>query len=258
MDLKILVCIKQVADAEGPLEVDPGRSWIRDSGKTVYRLNRYDENALEEAHRIKESFPGVTVDAVSVGPARVLASLKKALELGADSAAHIAVDEEQSSPFTVSSLIAGYARSRKYDLILAGVMAEDDMQCMVGPLVAAMLGIPCATAVMKIEIVAGNAVEVECELDGGRREKARLTMPCLVAVQTGINRPRYPTLTNVLRARSQEVVAVHPAGLEPMAQRERAAGMVLPEAGTKGELIGGTIEEKAEKLIEILHGKSLI
>ncbi len=261
--MKILVCVKQVPDAEETLAIDRQGLWITDQDSTVFRMNRFDEFALEEALRIKERFSedaAVCIDSVSVGPPRVRVTLKKSLALGAENAFHIvAAEEGWLSPFDTATLIASLAEGAGYDLILAGVMAEDDMQGLVGSFVAEILGYPCATAVMHQEIEGGGKkIAAEREIEAGRRECLRLDLPAVLTVQSGINLPRYPTLSNVLRAKDQEIVTIAAGRLARLQKRERVVSLSYPETSSKGTFLEGTQRQKARALLQALHAKSFI
>ena len=258
--MKILVCVKQVADMESPVEIAPTGDRVRTDGPVAFRMNRYDEYALEEAVLIREARGDVTIDALSIGPPRFSATLKKSLEKGADAAVHVLLDEEgYLPPGRTAALIAGFAAGKGYDLILTGVMSEDDMQCQTGPLAAALLGIPCAVSVIGEHIdEPGRTVTVNCELEGGLSERMSLPLPCLLAIQSGINRPRYPSLSNVLRAKEQAVITIPAPEIDPVVPSERVIGLRYPERSTRGIVIEGTTDEKALRLIEMLHEKSLL
>ena len=258
--MKILVCIKQVPDTESPIKIDAGNKWILEHDYIAFRMNRYDEYALEEAILIREAFGNVSVDAISVGPGRVSATLKKSLEKGADTAIHIILEKnDYCPPAVVADLIAYYARQHSYDLVFTGVMAEDDMQCQVGPLIAARLGLPCAASIVKETINREDGtITAECELEGGITEIIILPIPSLLTIQSGINRPRYPSLSNVLRAKEYELIRIQ-ADADILSQSaEQAVSISYPEQSSKGMIIDGTPEQKAEQLLAILHEKSLL
>ncbi len=258
--MKILVCVKQVADHESPVVIAPGGRAVRTDGPVSFRMNRYDEYALEEAVLIREAFGDVSIDALSVGPYRYSTTLKKCLEKGANNAIHILLEEEgYVPPGRTASLIARYAERSGYDLIFAGVMAEDDMQCQTGPLVAALLDIPCAVAVMeeRLDWESGR-IAVKCEMEGGMNERMSLPLPCLLTIQSGINRPRYPSLSNVFRAKEQPILTVPAGDIQPAVPSERVIGLTCPERSSRGAIIEGTTEDKAMRLLSILHERALL
>jgi len=258
--MKILVCVKQTANPETSLEADSCGRWIQESESTEFRMNRFDEYALEEALLIREAFPNVTVDALSVGPLRVSEVVKQAMSKGANNGIHILRKETgYCSPAITAQLIAAYAGSMSYDLILAGVMAEDDMMCLVGPMTASMLSLPCAVSVIsEILDIENRIVEVACEMTGGMTEKVVLSLPAVLTIQSGINRPRYPSLSNILRANSQELVVIEANDIEKHPWKETLLSIRSPEKTTQTIMIEGTAEEKAEKLMKLFHQKSLL
>lgn len=258
--MKILVCVKQVCDSAETLSVNESTGWITYGENTVFRMNRYDEYAVEEALRIREQLGNTVVDVLSVGPERVRKVVRRALEMGADNGIHILIKEERYlNAFERASLIASVAGKRKYDLILTGIMAEDDMECQVGGLMAELLGYECATGVIFQELSQEmSEVYLEREIEGGRRHCLTMKLPAVLTIQSGINTPRYPTLTHVLRARSSELDCIEPHGLPSLPSQQRLIRLDIPEEGAKGEFIQGTQHEKAQTLLDILHEHSLL
>ncbi len=258
--MNILVCVKQVPDSETSFEIDDSKKWIKEKDNIVYRMNRFDEYAVEEAVRIKESFEDVYIDVISVGPERVEAAIRRAMGMGADRGIHILNnDNGYNSPSETAALIASYAKEKEYNLIFTGVMAEDDMQCQVGQLIAGILDIPFASSCMYERLSPGNkSINVYRELEGGLKESVDLELPALLTIQSGINHPRYPSLSNVLRAKKQELDVIQPESLQDNKKNETLINIFYPEKSGRGTIIEGTPDEKARKLYNILHEKALI
>jgi electron transfer flavoprotein beta subunit len=283
--MKILVCVKQVRDPDGPIRIDGSGQAIAAAPDALFRMNRFDEFALEAALQIREAFPGTRIDALTAGPARAARTVRRALETGADEGIHLLLEDDACrTPFEIASLIGAFAHDRHYDLILTGVMAEDDMQAQVGPMLAEILGYPWATAVMALQMTsppeslsggagqcgvyddrhARGVVRVERELEGGRREAFALTLPALLTIQSGANRPRYPALSHVLRARSQALITIsrpQQGGAEPGAMpspRERIVLLEEPAPLQTGLILAGSPEEKAEALLRILRDRAFL
>jgi len=257
--MKILVCVKQVYDSPETLAFNVFSGRVEYGPRTVFRMNRYDEYALEEALRIRERFAETVIDAVSVGPQRVEKTIRRALEVGADQGIHLQTkDDAYLSAFERAHHIASMALDRNYDLVLTGVMAEDDMESQVGQLLAGLLGYACATGVIYQQISEDSReITLERELERGRRECLTLPLPCVLTVQSGINTPRYPVLSHVLRARSAvlERMSVPPSNVSPTQQLVR---ILPPEESKKGIFLRGTAAQKAARLLDILHEHSLI
>ncbi|MHB8829486.1 MAG: electron transfer flavoprotein subunit beta/FixA family protein [Syntrophales bacterium] len=255
--MRMLVLVKQTPAAEAEIGISEDASAVL-VGENCWRMNRFDEFALEEALRIREAFPGSSVEAVSVGPLRVAAVLRRALAMGADKAIHILQDGNQYLfPDCLAFLMAAFVRDNSFDLILAGVMSEDAMQGQTGPMLAEMLGMPCATAVVA-QRMANGRITVDRELEGGFRERLEMPLPALIAVQSGINRPRYPALSHVLRSRSQPLLTIPADTLPEAPRRQRLSGLAWPAPSEKALFLEGTAERKAESLAGIFAGRALL
>jgi electron transfer flavoprotein beta subunit len=261
--MQILVCVKQVPDIDS-IVVTPGTDGrARISPFSEFRMNRYDEFALEAALCVLESANGVApvrIDGVTVGPQHSQEVLRRALGMGAHQGIHIkSVEDQYLGPGTVAAAIAGYAGAKAYDLVLCGCMSEDGMHAQVGPLVAGHLGWPCAIQAVRLQVVeTADAVTIEKEVEGGGRERLRLQLPAVVAVQSGINRPRYPALSKLLRANTKPLETIALSDLDPPLAETRFLGANRPQRTRSGRVLEGTSKEKAEALLALLKEKALI
>jgi len=252
--MKILVCVRQVPDAEGVFLPDAAGRALDRTG-LVHRMNEYDVYAVEEAVRWRERYGAATITAVSAGPDRVCSVVRRALEFGVDHGVHLRTGEEDPpDALETASRIAAYARAHDFRLLLFGVMSEDLQRCQTGPMTAALLALPHASAVISAERSSdGTRVRVEQEMEAGRREILDLPLPALLAVQPGINLPRYPSLSHKLRARKQELETIPcevPAREESRVRRLR---LHAPPPARPGVFLSGTPGEKAEKLVRVIR-----
>ncbi len=255
--LRILVCVRQVPDLEGTFRPDPSPIGYAEEG-LVFRMNGYDENAVEEAVRIRERLGSVTITAVTVGPARAEAVLRRALEFGADEAVHVLTDEAcPLDALETATLIAAAVEGESFDLYLCGVMSEDEQRCQTGPMLAALLDLPCATTVVSEEISGDlRSVTAERELEGGRRHVVRMPLPALLTVQSGINRPRYPSLSNKLRAKRQRPRVVEASTMPAPARCRELLRTIPPPPAERGVLLEGDPETLAKRVADIIHEKT--
>lgn len=258
--MNILVCIKQVPDLDQlPVELQADGQ-ITVGAPPELRMNRFDEFAVEAALQLKEARGKIHIDAVSVGTAAVLAVIKRAVGMGVDQGILLDTgDRTDPGPAEVARRIARCAGRKHYDLILTGSWSEDGMNGQVGPMTAALLDRPCATQVISLKLALDQTqVDVEREVEGGSRERLQLRLPALLALQSGINRPRYPSLSNLLRANRQAVetlVAEDGAGgADPVA----CLGFMQPPRTRAGRVLGGSPQEKAETFLTLLREKAFI
>jgi electron transfer flavoprotein beta subunit len=260
--MKILVCIKQVPDVNTgeTLTIRAAEKRVEAERHPSFRLNRFDEYATELALRIRESGIAATIEVMTVGPDRSTAVLRRAMGMGLDHGIHIRTeDNEDLDPFQVSAWIAQVATGRAYDLVLAGVMSEDLMQAQVGPLIAERLSLPYATAVIAAEQVDnGRRIEVEREIEGGRRDSLSLPLPALLTIQTGIHPPRYPSLSNMLKAKKARLEAVDAATLSGEDPHWHLSRLDYPRKVRTADVLQGTLTEQAETLYRRLKEKSLL
>lgn len=195
--MKILVFVKQVPDTDD-VKLDPKTGNLRREG-VKSMLNPLDANAVEAALRLREKHGG-TVAAVCMGPPQAEDVLKKALGMGCDEA-YLLSDRAFGGADTLATsytLAKAAETIGDYDLLLFGRHAVDGDTAQTGPAVAAHLGIPQITLAETIEVVDGW---VRCERRLGKtRQRVRAKLPALVTVTGEINKPRYATPINIMRA----------------------------------------------------------
>lgn len=258
--MKILVCVKQVMDYSSGIRINDSGKWVDTFDSTRFEINKFDTYAIEEALLIKKEHPDSRIHAISVGPDHAGDALRRALGMGVDEGILI-VDNLKGykSPFLTASRIAAYARDKGYDLILTGIMSDDEMNGQTGPMVGELLSISCCTSIISAKVILNEKkVVVERETEEGIKKKFDIELPCVLALQTGINTPRYPSLSRVLRARKKELEIIHADIVEAKNQTLIMEKLRFPEKQRKGILLKGSIEDKADKLIEILDEKALL
>ncbi|HUT53825.1 MAG TPA: electron transfer flavoprotein subunit beta/FixA family protein [bacterium] len=255
--MKILVCVKSVPSPESRFRINASGTGYDESGLT-FHVNEYDLYAMEEAARIKERFGDVSITVVSVGPPRVVEQVRKAMGLGAEEGAVIDDSEAPAGDaLAAAALLANWARAERYDLVLCGVMSENMQRGATGPMLAELLHLPCATTVIAERIEDGRkSILCERELEGGVRERVRLPLPALITVQSGINAPRYASLSNVLRAKGREVPVIKAAELGGAARRSEAVRRAyLHKRSGACEILTGDLDTMAEKLAERIRAR---
>jgi electron transfer flavoprotein beta subunit len=254
--MKILVCIKQVPDMESHFRPNGSATWF-DESDLAFRMNEYDEYAVEEAVLLKEQLGGESeITVLSIGPDRVIEAIKKALAIGCDRAVHILEPEVTSrEPWQIASIIAAYARGKQFDLIFTGMQSQDRGSAQVGVLVAELLGIPSTTTLVGFAWADG-VVTATRELEGGVKGKVRLKTPALVTCQLGLNSPRYPTLPNIMKARKKEIATLQAGELSSEPPLTGSSSFRHPEKRGSGVVLEGSVDELVEKVIVILKDKT--
>ncbi len=256
--MKILVCVKQVPDMESTLKVNAEETALEDRD-LAFRMNEYDEYALEEAIRVKEkSGNSADVTVLSIGPARAAEVIKKGLAMGADRGVHFLDDQNaHRDPWQTASAIASFSRDKQYDLIFTGLMSQDMGSAQVGPLVAEMLGFACVTTVVGFDL-AGDQVTIRRELEGGVKAVIHCNLPVVVTCQLGLNTPRYPTLPNIMKARQKELLTLPATDYFNEKAMFATEKMFLPKKKESGLVLEGDLNEMADKLVAVLKEKTTV
>ncbi len=258
--MEILVCVKRVPDtAENEIEIKgDGTDIERDD--LVYSVNEWDNYAVEEAIQIRDNVGG-TVTVVTVGDDESEEVLRRQMAMGADNGILLSDDAfEGSDGRGIASILKAEIEKGKYDLILTGAQADDGAG-QVGGMLAAMLDLPYASLVNKIE-VDGAKLKVGREIEGGNQEMSEISMPCVLSIQTGINEPRYVGIRGIRKVASVEI-PTHAAGdlglgadaVGAGAAKVKRVDYFTPEMGAGAEILEGSMEEKIDKLIEMLKAK---
>ncbi|MDT8447981.1 MAG: electron transfer flavoprotein subunit beta/FixA family protein [bacterium] len=254
--MNILVCIKQVADMESRFVVPPGGSWFEETD-LAFRINEYDEYAIEAAVQVKEKLgDAASLTVLSLGPQRSSEALKKALAMGADQAIHL-LDPQgpQKDSLQVARAIHSAVKDKGFELIFTGMQSQDRGSAQVGILLAELLGIDSVSTLVEFSFEGGK-IQGERELEGGIRAQVTLATPALVTCQLGLNQPRYPTLPNIMKAKKKpmETLEVSGTGEAVLGVKEIGAP---PKRGA-AELIEGDLSAQVAQVVAILKDNKLI
>ncbi|MGE0082855.1 MAG: electron transfer flavoprotein subunit beta [Desulfococcaceae bacterium] len=256
--MEILVCVKRVPDtSENEIAVNSkGTDIERDD--LVYSVNEWDNYAVEEAIQIRDKVGG-TVTVVTVGDSDSEEVLRREMAMGADKGILLSDDAFESSDGKgIATVLKAEIAKGKYDLILTGAQADDGAG-QVGGMLAAMLDLPYASLVNKIE-VNGGKLKVGREIEGGNQEFNEIEMPCVLSIQTGINEPRYVGIRGIRKVASIDI-PVHGAGDLGVSSVGEAAAKVkrvdyfVPDMGEGAEILEGSTDEIIAKLMEMLKAK---
>lgn len=202
--MKILVAIKRVVDYNVKVHVLPDGTGL-DIADAHRSMNPFDEIAVEAAVRAKEAGKATEVVVATIGPAKSLDCLRTALAMGADNAVHVQCDQH-IGPWTVAQILEKVCEEEKPDLVLLGKQAIDDDAGQVPGMLSALLNVPFATAVDKLEFEDGSVLASR-ETDDGILT-VKLALPAVVSADLRLSEPRYVTLPSMIKARKKPVRAV--------------------------------------------------
>ncbi len=183
MSLNIVVLAKQVPDTR-----NVGKDAMKEDG-TINRaalpaiFNPEDLNALEQALRLKDAFPGSTVTMLTMGLPRAAEVIREAMFRGADTGI-VLTDRALGGADTLAtsySLAQAIKKMGKIDIMLCGRQAIDGDTAQVGPQVAEKLGLPQVTYAEEILDVKDGKITIRRRLESGV-ETVKAPLPCVVTV----------------------------------------------------------------------------
>ena len=199
--MKILVAVKRVIDYNVQIRVkEDGTGVHTDNVKMA--TNPPDDNAVEEAVKIKESGKATEVIAVTIGNEKAQESVRKALAVGADRGIHIITDSNVE-PLGAAKILKKIVEKENPELVLLGKQAIDDDTAQRGQMLAALLGWSQGTFASNLNIK-DKVLEVTREVDEGL-ETLEINIPAVVTCDLRLNEPRYASLPNIIKAKKKAI-----------------------------------------------------
>ncbi len=241
--MKILVAVKRVIDYNVQIRVkDDGTGVVTDNVKMS--TNPPDDNAIEEAVKIKEAGKATEIVAVTIGEEKAQETVRKALAVGADRGIHVKIDGI-IEPLAVAKILQKIVDKEKPDLVFMGKQAIDDDCNQTGQMLSALLNWPQATFASKIDIK-DNKLEIIREIDEGL-ETIEVNVPAVVTCDLRLNEPRYASLPNIMKAKKKPIDELSAADLgvdaAPRVQQIKVEEPTKRKAGIKVSSVAELVQK---------------
>jgi electron transfer flavoprotein beta subunit len=199
--MKILVAVKRVIDYNVQIRVKEDGSGVN-TDNVKMSTNPPDDNAIEEAVKLKESGKAKEIIAVTVGEEKAQETVRKALAVGADRGIHVKSDN-YIEPLGIAKILKKIVEKEKPDLVFLGKQAIDDDCNQTGQMLAAILNWPQGTFVSKIELK-DKVIEATREVDEGL-ETIEINLPAIITCDLRLNEPRFASLPNIMKAKKKPI-----------------------------------------------------
>jgi len=199
--MKILVAVKRVIDYNVQIRVKEDGSGVN-TDNVKMSTNPPDDNAIEEAVKLKESGKAKEIIAVTVGEEKAQETVRKALAVGADRGIHVKSDR-YIEPLGIAKILKKIVEKEKPDLVFLGKQAIDDDCNQTGQMLAALLNWPQGTFVSKIELK-DKAIVATREVDEGL-ETIEINLPAIITCDLRLNEPRFASLPNIMKAKKKAI-----------------------------------------------------
>ena len=241
--MKILVAVKRVIDYNVQIRVKEDGSGVH-TDNVKMSTNPPDDNAIEEAVKLKESGKVKEVVAITIGEEKSQETVRKALAVGADRGIHVKTDGVLE-PLAVSKILQKVVDKEKPDLVFMGKQAIDDDCNQTGQMLSALLDWPQATFASKIDVKDGK-LEVTREIDEGL-ETIEISTPAIVTCDLRLNEPRYASLPNIMKAKKkpieQLIASELSVDLEPKIQQMKVEEPPKRKAGIKVSSVAELVQK---------------
>ena len=248
--MKILVTVKRVIDYNVQVRVKADGSGVEKENVKM-SMNPPDENAVEEALRIKEAGKADEIIILSIGEEKCQETIRTALAMGADRGILIKAPDDVE-PLAVSKIVSKVVETEQPGLILMGKQAIDDDSNQTAQMTSALLGWPQATFASKIEID-GNSGTVTREIDEGL-ERIKVNIPFIASCDLRLNEPRYASLPNIMKAKQKPLEVIKSDDLGVDLNPRISTLKVSPPP----EREAGIIVESVDQLIEKLKNEAKV
>jgi len=199
--MKILVAVKRVIDYNVQVRVKEDGTGVH-TDNVKMSTNPPDDNAVEEAVKLKESGKAKEVIAITIGEEKAQETVRKALAVGVDRGIHVKTDG-YVEPLGVAKILKKIVEKEKPDLVFMGKQAIDDDCNQTGQMLAALLGWSQGTFVSKVQLK-DKIIQVTREVDEGL-ETIEINLPAIVTCDLRLNEPRYASLPNIMKAKKKPI-----------------------------------------------------
>ena len=237
--MKILVTVKRVIDYNVQIRVKSDQSGV-ETDNVKMSMNPPDENAVEEALRIKEAGKADEIIILSIGEEKSQETIRTALAMGADRGIYVKASND-TEPLGVAKIIEKIVDKEKPQLILMGKQAIDDDSNQTGQMVSAKLNWTQATFASKIEID-GDNIKVTREIDEGL-ETIKMPLPIVATCDLRLNEPRYASLPNIMKAKKKPIESLSAEELDiDITPRLKQLKVIEPPKRSKGIMVADVAE----------------
>ncbi|MBN1946379.1 MAG: electron transfer flavoprotein subunit beta/FixA family protein [Bradymonadales bacterium] len=247
--MKILVTIKRVTDPDVKVRLLPDGSGV-DTANIEYKINPFDEYALEEALRLREANPGRIdeIVVVSVGSDAATKELRVAMAMGADRGILVDCEDSQYDPGVLAAILAQIIKQEGVDIVMMGKLAVDGENNQVAQRLAHLLGYGQGTFTLEMKLLA-NSVLISTQADGGTRH-LEVALPAVITrADMKDEDVRYASLPNIMKAKRKPLATLTPADLKvDLSPKVRTLGYEVPAGRAAGQRVE-SVDALVDKLV---------
>ena len=230
--MKIIACIKRVPATDAQAKINVSGTGL-DTGSFQYMTSFYDEIAVEEAVKTKESLGG-EVTVLTLGPSESSKEVRECIAKGADAGVILTDDDWQNRDCrSTAKTLASKITELGADLVFCGKVATDRDNAAVGPMIATYLGWACVTDVCELQLDGASGTAKRATEAG--IESLSFSLPAVITCDKGLNEPRYAGLKGIMAAKKKPLDENSSDAAESHAQ---VVSLESPQPRPEGRIIG--------------------
>jgi electron transfer flavoprotein beta subunit len=254
--MNIAIPVKLVPDLVEELVIDASGTsldydWLR------LKLNELDDHAIEQGLLLKERYGG-QISIIALEDECIDEVLFTASAKGVDQLIKIGGGPTRNlNNRSLMQLFVPVLQDLQPDLILTGVQAHNDIDGAVGPLLAEAMGLPYIGYVSGIVVDDGHAT-VRKEFPGGLIAEMSVRLPTVLGIQAAEHPPRYVAYSKIRQAMKTATVEDCPAAIVQPAPGPVIERLFQPTSGATAEMIDGSVETIADRLVSLFKELGII
>ena len=242
--MKVLVAVKRVVDYKVQIRVKSDNSGV-ETQNVKMSVNPPDENAIEEAVKLKESGLATETIAVSIGDEKSQDVLRTSMAMGIDRSILVR-SQNTIEPLAIAKTLKKIIETEQPELVLMGKQAIDDDSNQTGQILSALLNWPqgCFISNLKIE---NNKVLISREIDEGI-ENLETSLPAILTCDLRLNTPRFASLPNIMKAKKKPLDIIDIENLDIDTSPKIQTIKVVEPPKRKAGIMVNDVNELVQKL----------
>ena len=242
--MKVLVAVKRVVDYKVQIRVKSDNSGV-ETHNVKMSINPPDENAIEEAVKLKESGLATETIAVSIGDEKSQDVLRTSMAMGIDRSILVR-SQNTIEPLAIAKTLKKIIETEQPELVLMGKQAIDDDSNQTGQILSALLNWPqgCFISNLKIE---NNKVLISREIDEGI-ENLETSLPAILTCDLRLNTPRFASLPNIMKAKKKPLDIIDIETLDIDTSPKIQTIKVIEPPKRKAGIMVNDVKELVQKL----------
>lgn len=232
--MKIVVCFKYIRD-DADIKVNPDKSLNLDAAGWI--VSPYDFNAVEAAMQLAGAYEDSSVEVLTLGGAEVEGkkNQKSILSRGPEKMHGLEKDGASFDNYEAVQLVKQALDAMGgADIVICGDGSGDRYTQSFAVMLGSVMGVPAFNGVSSLT---RDSDAILIERTALKRERYRVSVPCVVAVKSDICRARIPSMKDILSGGKKPVEMVDVSGFAADSSPIEQGGMLAPDQVDRKQVV---------------------